>query len=94
MRTVTILAMVLAAGASGAAAQTMMDGYADPDAAAPPTIIMPDQLTNPITGDFNAREDGVAAGGESETSAYSDEGETWAQPYSVEGEETLDPESN
>ena len=94
MRTATILAVALAAGASGAAAQTMMDGYADPDAAATPTIIMPDQLTNPITGDFNAREDGVAAGGESDMNAYPSEVETWVQPYSVEGEETLDPESN
>ena len=93
MQTGMFLAIALLAGVSGAAAQTI-DGYADPDVGAVPTIIMPDQLTNPITGDFNAREDGVAAGGEGDMHSYPSQGEASVQPYHVEGEETLDPGTN
>jgi hypothetical protein len=93
MRIVPILALALLAGAPVAAAQTL-DDFGDANSDAMPSIILPDQLTNPITGDFNAREDGIAAGGDPGTSAYQSEGEAWVQPYQVEGEETLEPNSN
>jgi hypothetical protein len=93
MRIVLISSLALVAGISIAAAQTL-DDYGDVNSDAMPSIILPDQLTNPITGDFTAREDGVAAGGDPGTSAYQSDGEVWVQPYHVEGEETLEPNSN
>jgi hypothetical protein len=53
-----------------------------------PSIILPEQLTSPITGDFRAQ-DGNA--GASQPAAGEETGEA---PYSVEGEETLDPNTN
>lgn len=91
MRIMLMVGFAALAGISGAAAQTAMDGYGD--SGAMPSIILPDQLTNPITGDFNARKD-FDPGDDAEVNTYPSEGEAWVQPYSVEGEETLEPETN
>lgn len=94
MRAMLILALAMGSGSSIAAAQTALDDYGDVNSGTMPSIILPDQLTNPITGDFTARDDGIAAGGDPGTNAYQSEGEMWLQPYHVEGEETLEPNSN
>ncbi len=54
-----------------------------------PSIILPEQLTSPITGDFNP-----ADGGSPQNAEGAEGGESWQQPYSAPGEETLDPETN
>jgi hypothetical protein len=70
---------------SGAGAQTADDSLGDGDAAMP-SIILPEQLRSPITGDFRAQGSDADAG---TPPAQAEE-----VPYSVEGEETLDPETN
>jgi hypothetical protein len=88
MRKSFIVGLVLMAGvwSADAGAQTADDGASDVGAASMPSIILPEQLTSPITGDFRAQSGDADAGqppaGEEEA------------PYSVEGEETLDPETN
>jgi hypothetical protein len=81
-------ALFLAASGMSALAQD----YGQGDAAAMPPIILPDQLTSPITGDFNAQGSGNNAADDG--SANPDGGATFQAPYSVPGEETLDPETN
>jgi hypothetical protein len=87
MRKSTIVGVVLLIGIcnAGASAQTADDSLGN-SGPAMPSIILPEQLTSPITGDF--RPQGGDAGA-SDTPAGVEE-----VPYSVEGEETLDPETN
>jgi len=86
---IAVLALVTCAAANGAYAQSpdAADGSGRGQA---PTLIMPGLLTNPLTGGLNAEGSpgaGVPAGSESSDGASE-------APYSVEGEETLDPNSN
>jgi hypothetical protein len=86
---VAVLALVTCAAASVAYGQS-------PDAAdgtgggQVPTLIMPGLLTNPLTSGLDAEGSpgaGTPAGSETPDAASE-------APYSVEGEETLDPNSN
>lgn len=86
---VAVLALVTCAAASVAYAQSpdAADGTGGGQA---PTLIMPGLLTNPLTSGLDAEGSpgaGVPAGNESSDAASE-------APYSVEGEETLDPNSN
>ena len=86
---VVVLALVTCAAASVAYAQSpdAADGTSRGQA---PTLIMPGLLTNPLTSGLDAEGSsgaGVPAGSESSGAASE-------APYSVEGEETLDPNSN
>ena len=89
MRISSIMTLALLAGicSTSAGAQTADGSYGDGDSGAMPSIILPEQLTSPISGDFRPQDGGTpvsSAGGE----------ETEQAPYSVEGEETLDPNTN
>ena len=86
---VAVLALVTCAAASVAYAQSpdAADGTGSGQA---PTLIMPGLLTNPLTSGLDAEGSpgaGVPAGSESSDAASE-------APYSVDGEETLDPNSN
>jgi hypothetical protein len=86
---VAVLALVTCAAANVAYAQSpdAADGTSSGQA---PTLIMPGLLTNPLTSGLDAEGSpgaGVPAGSESSDAASE-------APYSVEGEETLDPNSN
>jgi hypothetical protein len=86
---VAVLALVACAAASVAYGQSpdAADGTGGGQA---PTLIMPGLLTNPLTSGLDA-EGSPGAG----TPAGSETPDTASEaPYSVEGEETLDPNSN
>jgi hypothetical protein len=85
---VAVLALVTCAAASVAYAQSpdAADGTSSGQA---PTLIMPGLLTNPLTSGLDAEGSPGAAPTASETPDAASEA-----PYSVEGEETLDPNSN
>jgi hypothetical protein len=87
MRKSTIVGLVLLAGIcnAGANAQTADDSLVE-SGPAMPSIILPEQLTSPITGDFRAQ------GGDADVGQPPAEADQ--VPYSVEGEETLEPETN
>ena len=86
---VAVLALVTCAAASVAYAQSLdaADGTGGGQA---PTLIMPCLLINPLTSGLDAEgSPGAATPAGSETPDAASEA-----PYSVEGEETLDPNSN
>jgi hypothetical protein len=86
---VAVLALVTCAAASVAYAQSP-DAADKTSSGQAPTLIMPGLLTNPLTSGLDAEGSsgaGVPAGSESSDAAPE-------APYSVEGEETLDPNSN
>jgi hypothetical protein len=83
---VAALALIACFVTSGAHAQS--SGGADgTGSAGAPTLIMPGLLTNPLTSGLDT--EGSAATGAPAASETPEE-----VPYSVEGEETLDPNSN
>jgi hypothetical protein len=85
---VTALALIACSVAGNALAQS--SDYSDDVESTAPTLILPNMLTSPITSAHDS--DGYGA-----TGAPADPGTTDAPaevPYSVEGEETLDPETN
>ncbi len=55
-----------------------------------PTLILPGEMTSPMTTGA-APENNV---GDPATWGYQSSGEGWDQPYSVEGEEQLEPGTN
>jgi hypothetical protein len=80
------LALIASGVASGAYAQSS-DGADGAGSAGAPVLIMPGLLTNPLTsGPDTEGSRGAAAPAASETPEEA--------PYSVEGEETLDPNTN
>jgi hypothetical protein len=83
---VAALALVACGIASGAYAQSS-DGADGTGSVGAPTLIMPGLLTNPLTSGLDSEgSPGTGAPAASETPEE--------VPYSVEGEETLDPNSN
>jgi hypothetical protein len=83
------LALVACGVANGAYAQSS-DGSDGTGSGQAPTLIMPGLLTNPLTSRLDSEgAPGAAAPVESGTPDAASEA-----PYSVEGEETLDPNSN
>jgi hypothetical protein len=83
---VAALALVTCGVASGAYAQSS-DGADGTGSAGAPLLIMPGLLTNPLTSGLDTEgSPGTAAPAASETPED--------VPYSVEGEETLDPNTN
>jgi hypothetical protein len=86
---VAALALIACFVTSGAYAQSS-DGADGTGSAAAPTLIMPGLLTNPLTSGLDSEgSPGTGAPAASETPDAAAEA-----PYSVEGEETLDPNSN
>jgi hypothetical protein len=86
---VAVLALVTCAAASVAYGQSpdAADGTGGGQA---PTLIMPGPLTNPLASGLDTEgSPGASAPAGSETPNAASE-----VPYSVEGEETLDPNSN
>jgi hypothetical protein len=82
-----ILVLALSAGGWSTAAFSQSDDFSG---GAMPTLILPGQMTSPMTTG-PAPENNVsdpAAGG------YQSPGAAWEQPYSVEGEEQLEPGTN
>jgi hypothetical protein len=88
---VAVLALIACGFGSEAFAQSPDGAPADTGAAgAAPTLILPSTLTNPITSGLDSEGHGSAsAPGGNETPDA-----TPQAPYSVEGEETLDPDTN
>lgn len=86
---VAALSLIACGVASGAHAQSS-DGSDGTGSGGAPTLIMPGLLTNPLTSGLDSEGyGGTGAPAGSETpDATSD------APYSVEGEETLDPNAN
>jgi hypothetical protein len=83
---VAALAVIASGVASPAYAQSS-DGADGTGSAAAPTLIMPGLLTNPLTSGLDSEgSPGAGAPAASETPEE--------VPYSVEGEETLDPNTN
>jgi hypothetical protein len=86
---VAALALVACGFASGAYAQSS-DGADRTGSGQAPTLIMPGLLTNPLTSGLDSEgSPGASAPAGSESPDAASEA-----PYSVEGEETLDPNSN
>jgi hypothetical protein len=86
---VAALALVACGFASGAHAQSS-DASAGTGGGQAPILIMPGLLTNPLTSGLDsAGSPGAGAPPASETPDAASEA-----PYSVEGEETLDPDTN
>ena len=86
---VSALALVACGVANGAYAQSS-DGSGGTGSGQAPTLIMPGLLTNPLTSGLDsAGSPGAGAPAGSETPDAASEA-----PYSVEGEDTLDPNSN
>lgn len=88
---VAALALIACGFESGAIAQSPDEAPADAGASgAAPTLVLPSTLTNPITSGLNSEGHGSASAREgNETPDASPQA-----PYSVEGEETLDPDAN
>lgn len=89
MRKLPLLALVPTLLLWTGAAQAQSEG--DYGSSSMPSIILPEQLTSPITGDFNPADGGPPQNAEGPSA---EGGESWQQPYSAPGEETLDPETN
>lgn len=85
---IAALALIACGVASGAYAQSY-DGSEDTGGERP-TLILPNTLTSPITSGLESEGYG-AAGTTGETGTYDAAPEV---PYSVEGEEQLEPETN
>ncbi|MGH6827001.1 hypothetical protein [Methyloceanibacter sp.] len=86
---VAAVALVACGVTSGAYAQSS-DGSDGTGSGQAPTLIMPSLLTNPLTSGLDSEgSPGAGAPAGSETPDAASEA-----PYSVEGEETLDPDSN
>jgi hypothetical protein len=86
---VAAVALVACGVESGACAQSS-DGADGKGSGQAPTLIMPGLLTNPLTSGLDSESSpgaGAPPGGETPDAASE-------APYSVEGEETLDPNSN
>jgi hypothetical protein len=83
-----VLGLVLIAGCWSTAAFSQTDNFSG---GSMPTLILPGQMTSPMTSGFDRPDN---TGGDPGTWGYQSPGETWEQPYSVEGEEQLDPDSN
>jgi hypothetical protein len=85
----TALALIACSMASTAFAQSpdYSDGTGGGEA---PTLVMPGLLTSPITGGLDS--DGYGATGTTEQTGTTDTPSE--APYSVEGEEQLEPETN
>jgi hypothetical protein len=82
-----VLVLALIAGGWSTAAFSQSDDFSG---GAMPTLILPGQMTSPITtgpAPENNIGDGGAWGSQSP-------GEGWDQPFSVEGEEQLEPGTN
>ena len=86
---VAALVLLACCVTSGAYAQTS-DAADEPGSGQAPTLIMPGLLTNPLTSGLDS--EGSAGAGAPEGSETPDAASQ--APYSVEGEETLDPDSN
>jgi hypothetical protein len=89
---VTALALIAGTWTSAAYAQTLSDSGAGTAGGgeAMPTLILPHELTSPLTSGPGPDGDGTTS-----SPAGSATPETTEDvPYSVEGEETLDPDSN
>jgi hypothetical protein len=82
----TALALIACGAASGAYAQS----YDGSEGTERPTLILPNTLTSPITSGLESEGYG-ATGAPAETGTYDAPPEV---PYSVEGEEQLEPETN
>jgi hypothetical protein len=86
---VAALALVAGGAVNGACAQSS-DAADGTGSGGAPTLIMPGLLTNPLTSGLDsAGSPGAGAPAGSETPDAASEA-----PYSVEGEDTLDPNSN
>jgi hypothetical protein len=82
-----VLVLALIAGGWSTAAFSQSDDFSG---GAMPTLILPGQMTSPMTtgpAPENNIDDGAAWGSQSP-------GEGWDQPFSVEGEEQLEPGTN
>jgi hypothetical protein len=86
---IIVLTLIAGSWTSGVLAQNSNGEAADAGAAAPmPALIFPGTFTEPTTRGSDA-EGATAAVRDPDTSTTPE-----AAPYSVEGEETLDPNSN
>jgi len=82
-----VLVLALIAGGWSTAAFSQSDHFSG---GTMPTLILPGQMTSPMTtgpAPENNVSDPAAWG-------YQSPGEAWDQPYSVEGEEQLEPGAN
>jgi hypothetical protein len=82
-----VLVLALVAGGWSTAAFSQSDSFSG---GAMPTLILPGQMTSPMTT-APAPENNVS---DPATWGYQPSGEGWDQPYSVEGEEQLEPGTN
>lgn len=88
------LALVAVTWGAAASAQTLGDnfnsGFGGGATGSAPALILPGELTSPITSGLGPEDGGRDPGAWD----YQSSEEAWEQPYSVEGEETLEPETN
>jgi hypothetical protein len=103
-RALRVAVILLGSGLSTMAAAQMSAGGSAPSAEEPgltlpeemPALALPDDMTNPTTDApaTESTETADPAPGTIGDPYFVSPGGTWQAPYSVEGEETLDPESN
>lgn len=81
------LTLIACLWTSAGSAQTLSAPPADPAAAdqGMPTLILPQEVTSPLVSGLGGGDNGAAAPRQDTAPAA---------PYSVEGEETLEPDSN
>ncbi len=90
MRRLVVAALALLVCAFGSEALAQSPERPDTGSAAAPILILPNTLTSPLTGGLDSEghgATGATAGGETPDAASK-------APSSVEGEETLDPDTN
>jgi hypothetical protein len=80
------LALIACIWASAGNAQMLSAPSADPAGAGMPTLILPQEVTSPLMSGLGGGDNGGAAAPVQDTAPEA--------PYSVEGEEPLEPDSN
>jgi hypothetical protein len=87
-----IAALVACGLASQAFAQSPEGSTSDSgDAAAPPRLVLPGTLTSPTTSGLDSENNGATG---APAASHASDTTSEEAPYSVEGEETLDPHAN
>jgi hypothetical protein len=83
-----VIGLALIVGCWSTAALSQADNFSG---GSMPTLILPGEMTNPVTRGFDQPENSM---GDANAWGYQPPGEGWEQPYSVEGEEQLEPGTN
>lgn len=90
-----LIALVLTASvwSTATCAQTSGDTFGEVGTGSTPRLVFPGELTSPMTSGLGPEDTGPSKPAPGEW-GYESPGEAWEVPYSVEGEETLEPGTN